>query len=123
MRTGLPESIIIAQVAGSLREIRDTSGISKEAMAGIVPEFWLERGLGEEGDRVPRPPGADMLTALDAVTTYSRKSQQKLGKLVNQGRHAAHTAWLGQLPDTARTPGPGDPPVGMRNQGLRQSSL
>ena len=38
VRTGLPESIIIAQVAGSLREIRDTSGISKEAMAGIVPE-------------------------------------------------------------------------------------
>ena len=61
-------------------------------MAGIVSESWLEWGLGEEEDRAPRPPEADMLAAHDAVTTYSRKAQQKLGKLVNQGRHAAHTA-------------------------------
>ena len=78
-------------------------------MAGIVPEFWLEWGLGEKGDRAPRPPEADMLAAHDAVTTTSRKAQQKLRKLVNQGNHAAYTASLDQLPDTARPPGPGDP--------------
>ena len=49
-----------------------------------------------------------MLAAHDAVTTNSRKAQQKLGKLVNQGRHAAHTARLEQLSETARLPGPGD---------------
>ena len=31
-------------------EIRDTWEVTKEAMAGIVPECWLERGLGGEGD-------------------------------------------------------------------------
>ena len=61
-------------------------------MAGIVLEPWLEWGLGEEGGRAPRPPEADMLAAHDAVTTSSRKAQQKVGKLVNQGKHAAHTA-------------------------------
>ena len=37
------------------------------------------------------------------------ETQQKLGKLVNQGRHAAHTAMLDQLPETSRPQGPGDP--------------
>ena len=92
-------------------------------MAGIVLEPWLEWGLGEEGGRAPRPPEADMLAAHDAVTTNSRKAQQKLEKLVNQGRHAPHTASLDQLPDTARPPGPGDPLTGCKNEGLRQSSL
>ena len=32
-----------------------------------------------------------------------------VGKLVNQGRPAAHTASLEQLPETACPPGPGDP--------------
>ena len=32
-----------------------------------------------------------MLDTYDAVTTYCTKVQQKLGKLVNNGRHAAHT--------------------------------
>ena len=109
VRTGLPETSIIAQLGGSLREIRDTWRVSKEAMAGIIPESWLEWGRGEEGDQAARTPEADMLAAHDAVTTNSRKAQQKLGKLVNQGRHAAHTTSLDQLPDTARPPGPGDP--------------
>ena len=30
-------------------------------MAGIVPESWLEWGLGAEGDQAPRTPEADML--------------------------------------------------------------
>ena len=50
-----------------------------------------------------------MLAAHNAVTNISRKAQQKLGKLVNHGRHAAHTASLKQLPETARLPGPDDP--------------
>ena len=73
------------------------------------PRVLTGVGLGEEGDRPPRPPEADMLAAHDAVLTNSRKAQHKLGNLVNQGRHAAHTASLDQLPDTARPPGPGDP--------------
>ena len=46
VRRRLPESRIIAQRGGSLREIRDTWGVTKEEMAGIVPESWLEWGLG-----------------------------------------------------------------------------
>ena len=83
MRTGPPETSIIAQLGGSLREIRDTWGVSKEAMAGIVLESWLEWSLSEEWDRARRPPEADMLAAHDAVTTNSRKAQQNMGNLVN----------------------------------------
>ena len=54
VRTGLPESNIIAQLGGSLREIRDTWGVTKEAMAGIAPESWLEWGLGAEGGLASR---------------------------------------------------------------------
>ena len=97
VRRGLPESNIIAQLDGSLREIRDTWWVTKEATVGIVPELWSEWGLVAEGD--PH----------DAVTTNSRKEQYKLGKLVIQGRHAAHTALLEQLPETARPPGSDDP--------------
>ena len=121
MRTGLPEMSIIAQLGGSLRESRDTWGVSKEAMAGIVPESWLEWGLGGEGNRAPRPPEANMLATHDAVTTNSGKAQQTLGKLVNQGRHAAHTASLDQLPDTARPPGPGDPLRGCKTKALAKA--
>ena len=85
-RRGLPESNIIAQLGGSLREIRDTWGVTKEAIAGIVPESWLEWGLGAEGDLASRPPEADMLAAHDAVTTnHPRKAQQKFWKLVKPG--------------------------------------
>ena len=49
-----------------------------------------------------------MLAVHDAVTTNSRKVQQTLGKLLNQGRHAAHTTLLERLPETARPPGPDD---------------
>ena len=80
LRRGLPESSIIAQLGDSLREIRDTWGVSQEAMAGIAPESWLEWGPGAEGDLAPRPPEADMLAAHDAVTTISRKAQQKFGQ-------------------------------------------
>ena len=94
VRTGLPEMSIIAQLGGSLRESRDTWGVSKEAMAGIVPESWLEWGLGADEDQAPRIPEADVLAAHDAVTANSTKAQQKLGTLVNRGRHAAHIACL-----------------------------
>ena len=108
MRRGLPESTIVAQLGGNLREIRNTLGITKEDMAGIVPESYLEWGLGAGEDAVPRPPEVGILTAHDAVATNSRKDQHQLGKLVNQGRHAAHVASLDQLPETARPPGPDD---------------
>ena len=92
----------------SLGEIRGIWGVTKEAIAGIVPESWLEWGFGAEGDLASTAPEADMLVAHDAITTNSRKAQQKLGKLVHQGRHAAHTVLLEQLPETARPPGPND---------------
>ena len=122
MKRGLPESRIIAQLGGSLREIRDKWGVTKEEMAGIVPESWLEWGLGAEGDAPPRPPEVDILAAHDAVTSTSRKAQHKLGKLVNQGRHAAHTASLDLLSETARPTGPDDP-LGGREKTLGKGSL
>ena len=105
---GLPESSTTDLLGSSLRENPDTRGITKEAIAGIPPESWLEWGLGEEGSPTPRPPETDMLAAHDAVSTNSRKVQQKLGKLVNQGRHAARTASMGQLLERAHPPGPDD---------------
>ena len=42
VRRGLRESSIIAHLGGSLREIRDVCGVTKKAMAGIVPESLLE---------------------------------------------------------------------------------
>ena len=111
MRTGLPESSIIAQFGRSLREIRDTWGVTKKAMPGIIPESWLEWGLRVEAEQAPSPPEADMLAAHDAGTNNSRKAQQKLGKLVNQGRHAAQKVSIGKLPETVRPPGP-DHPLG-----------
>ena len=74
-------------------------------MAGMVPEVWLEWGLGAEGDAPPKPPEVDILAAM---TTSSRKAQHILGKLVIQGLHAAYTASLHLLPETARPPGPDD---------------
>lgn len=61
------------------------------------------------GDLTPRYPEADMLAAHYAVTTNSRKDQQKLDKVVSQGRHAALTASLKELTETASPLGPGDP--------------
>ena len=83
-------------------------------MGGIVPEPWLEWGLDAEGDLASTAPEADMLATHDAVTTNSRKAQHKLGKLVNQRKHAAHAALLEQLSETARPPGPDDPLGGGR---------
>ena len=37
LRRGLPESSTTAPLEDSLREIRDTWGVSQEAIAGIVP--------------------------------------------------------------------------------------
>ena len=94
MRRGLPESNITAQLECSLREIRDTWGVTR---AGIVPESWLEWGLGAEGGLVSTTPEANTVAAHGAVSTNSRRRSSKLGKLVNQGGHAAHTALLEQL--------------------------
>ena len=74
-RMVLSETIIIAHLGDSLREIQDTWGVSKGAMAGIVADSWLEWGLGEEEDRPPRPPEADMLARHDVVTTNSPNAQ------------------------------------------------
>lgn len=82
---------------------------TKEAVAGIAPESWLECGLGTEVDPTPSPPEASMLAAHDAVTTDSPKVQYTFGTLVNRGRHAACTKCLSQLLEAARPPVPDDP--------------
>ena len=46
MRKGLLELKVIAQLGGSLREIRDTWRVTEEKIADIVPESWLEWGPG-----------------------------------------------------------------------------
>ena len=91
-------------------------------MARIVPESWLEWGLGAEADLASTAPEADMLAAHDAVTTNSRKAQQKLGKLVNLRRHAARTASLEQLLETAHPPEPGDPLGGSETKAFAKAS-
>ena len=83
VRKGLPESNIIAQLGGRLGEIRGAEGVTKEAMAGIVPGSWLDWSHRPEGDLASTAPEADILAAHDVVTTNSRKVQPKLGKLVN----------------------------------------
>ena len=71
--------------------------------------------------RSGRPPEADMLAAHDAITTNSRKAQHKLGKQVNQRRHAAHATSLEELSETARPPGPGDPMGGTKTKALAEA--
>lgn len=86
VRRRFPEPGMVTQLGGRVQEIRDACGVTNEA---VVPT---------EGDPAPRAQGADMLPVHDAVTTESRKTRQKLGgKLVNWGRHAAHTDSPDQL--------------------------
>ena len=42
VRKGLPESSTVAQLGGSMREIRDAWGVTNEAIASIIPKSWLE---------------------------------------------------------------------------------
>ena len=115
VRSGLPESSVIAQPGKSLWVIGDTSGVPKEEMAGIVLESWME-------DAAPRPPEGDMIAAHDTVAIYSRKSPTKIGKLVNRGCHAAHMASsLDQPPETARPPDPSDPLDGTEAKAIDQA--
>ena len=123
---GLPESSTTDLLGSSLRENPDTRGITKEAIAGIPPESWLEWGLGAEGSPTPRPPETDMLAAHDAVSTNSRKVQQKLGKLVNQGAGQPGSALRAQsvvrpAAGDGMPAGTGRPAGWERNQRLRQS--
>ena len=89
-------------------------------MAGFVRESWLEWGLGAAGDAAPRPPEVEILATHDAVTKNSRKAQEKFGKLVNQGRHVAHTASLDELPDSTPT-GNGRPAGGRESKMLAKA--
>lgn len=41
LRRGIPKISVIFQLEGSLRGIRDMSGVSKEAIAGVVAESRL----------------------------------------------------------------------------------
>ena len=67
-------------------------------------------GIGSRcsGGPGPKPPRGRHAGCASSPRTLG-KAEQKLGKLVNQGRHAAYTASLDQLPETARPPGQGDP--------------
>lgn len=87
LKTGLPESIIISRLGGSLGEIRDTWG-SREEMACIVSESWLEWRLGTEDGATPRRPEIGMLPSFDVETT-TRVETKQLRNLVNRVLHAA----------------------------------
>lgn len=85
-------------------------GVPKKEMAGIALESWLDWDLGTEEDSASRLPEVDVLAAHDEVTSDPGKPTTKMVKLVNRGRHAAHTASLDhQLPETARPSGSDDP--------------
>ena len=73
------------------------------------------RHRGGPGPKVPGGRHADC--AHDVVMTDSRKAQQKLGKLVYQGRHAVHSAYLHQLPETVRPLGPDELLAGKHTKG------
>ena len=62
-----------------------------------------------------------MLAAHNAITTNSRKVQQKLGKLVNRYRHAAHAASLEEFQQTVYPPSPGDPMGGTETKALARA--
>lgn len=69
------------------------------------------------------PRGRHADGAHDAINTDSRKAQQKLGKLVNRGgRHATYAAFLYQLPEKARPPGPDNPLGGMEARDFAEAS-
>lgn len=108
-KSGLLESSIVAQLGGSQRDIRDTRGSQRKRWS--APSL----NLGWSGIATLRgmsPRGSQRPTGLRCTTLSLRppqKSQQKMGKLVNRARHAAHTASLDQLPKTARSTRPDDP--------------
>ena len=62
-----------------------------------------------------------MLAECEVVTTNARKSPKALGKLVNQGHHAARTASLYQLLETARPPGPDGPIEGRETKAFAKA--
>ena len=68
MGSGLPDSVI-TQPRTSVTEIRITWTFPKEAMAGIVPDSWLDWALRTEEEVTPSPPEVDMLAAHNTVTT------------------------------------------------------
>lgn len=59
----------------------------------------------------------------DAVTTDLGKAQHMFGKLVNHGRHAAHTTSLRQVPETTKPTGTRRSAGRKRDQDLQQGSL
>ena len=69
VRRGLHGSSIKAELGGSLREIRDTTEVTKEAMAGVISAPWLEWGQRAEGSLALTPQEAEMLSVHAAVTT------------------------------------------------------
>ena len=85
-------------------DIRNTWGVTNEAVTGIIPKSWLDWSLGTNMDNDPRPSEVHVLAAHGAVTSDSLNSQHNLGKLVNRGRHASHTASLDQPPEMACPP-------------------
>ena len=77
LRRGLPESNITAQLGCRLGKVRVTWGVTKGAMAGIVPESRLKWDLGAAWDLASTTPEADTLAAHEAVTTNSRERPSK----------------------------------------------
>ena len=111
VRRGLPESSIIAQLGQLAGDSRHRGG-GKESDGGPCPRILS--GMGSRRRRgplpklSPRPHRPTHACCARRRNNSSREAQQKLGKLVNEGWHATHTASLGKLPETAHPPGPSD---------------
>lgn len=77
-----------------------------EGISALVPECWLERGLGTEEDTTPRAPDPDIITAHGARTENPSTVQQQLRQLVYRVHHAAHATALNQLPEKTKSDKP-----------------
>lgn len=90
-------------------------------MSSIVPEFRLDWGLGTEEDAAPvAPRGRRADGALDAITSDSRKAQQKVGQARQPG--PSRRAHIFSVPAARDGPpaGTGLPARGHGDKSLRQ---
>ena len=78
------------------------------------------RRRGRPGPKTPR--GRHAGCARRRNHDFAQSPTEVWAKLVNQGRHAAHTASLDELPETARPPWTGRTHGWDRNQSLREGA-
>lgn len=79
--------------------------------------------MAQSEDAAQRPPKMDVLAAHDAKKNESPHIPTTyIGNLVSRSRHAAHTAALNQLPDTANLPESNNPLEGKETKAFDHRS-